>query len=62
MLLGTLGVSSLTGKGMYKSVFGNNKCNCDQEIYIAESREKRLYRAGQEIKKITNATTSFDKL
>ena len=61
MLLGTLGVSLLTGKGIYRAGSGN-KCNCGQGMYRAGNQGKGLFRAGQEIKKkISNATTSFNK-
>ena len=33
MLLGTLGASLLTGRGMYRAGFGNNKCSCGQGMY-----------------------------
>ena len=45
MLLGTLGVSLLTGKGLFKAGSGN-KCNCDQRMYRAGNQGKRLFRAG----------------
>ena len=46
MLLGTLGVSLLTGRGLFRAGSGN-KCNCGQGIYRAG---RGLLRAGQEIK------------
>ena len=49
ILLGTLGASSLTGRGLYKAGNGN-KCSCGQEMYRA-GEGKDLFRAGQEIKK-----------
>ena len=56
MLLGTLSSSLtgnlLTGKRMYRASSGN-KCNCHQG--------KGLFRAGQGVKKIVNASTSFKK-
>ena len=47
MLLGTLGVSLLSGRGMYRAGT-NNKCNCSQGMYRAG---KGLFRAGKGIKK-----------
>ena len=49
MLLGTLGVSLLIGKGLYRAGT-NNKCNCGQGLFRAGQR-KGLFRAGQGIKK-----------
>ena len=61
-LLGTLGASSLTGRGIFRAGSGN-KCNCGQGMYRAGLRGKGLFRAGQGIKKkIINATTSSNKL
>ena len=55
MLLGTLGVSLLSGRGF------DSKCNCRKEMYRAG---EGLFRAGQGIKKNINSggTTSFNKL
>ena len=50
MLLGTLGASLLTGRGMYRASFGN-KCKCGQGMYRAGSKGKGLFRAGQGIKR-----------
>ena len=47
MLLGTLGVSLLSEKGLFRAGSGN-KCNYGQRMYRAE---KGLFRAGQGIKK-----------
>ena len=53
MLLGTLGSSFignlLTGKGMYRTGFGNNnKCNCGQGMYrTGQNQGKGLYKIGQ---------------
>ena len=47
MLLGTLGASVLTGRGLFRAAIGN-KCNCAQGIY---STGRGLFRAGQGIKK-----------
>ena len=44
MLLGTLGVSSMSGKGLYRA--GNNNCNCGQGMYRA-GEGKGLFRAGE---------------
>ena len=61
MLLGTLGVSLLSGKGLFRA--GSGKCNCGQGMYRAgQNQGKDLFRAGQGIKKIINASTSFNKL
>ena len=49
VLLGTLGASLLTGKGLYRAGSGN-KCNCGQGMYRA-GEGKGLFRAGQGIKK-----------
>ena len=46
MLLGTLGASFLTGRGMYRA--GNNS---GQGMYRAGSKGKGLFRARQGIKK-----------
>ena len=51
MLHGTLDASLLTGRGMCRAGFGNNKCNCGQGMYRAGSRGKGLLRGGQGIKK-----------
>ena len=51
MPLGTLGVSLLSGKGLFRTAgFGNNKCNCGQGMYRA-GEGKGLFRVGQGIKK-----------
>ena len=51
MLLGTLGVSLLSGKGLFRAGSAN-KCNCGQGMYRAgQNQGKGLFRAGQEIKK-----------
>ena len=50
MLLGTLGASLLTGRGLFRA--GNNKCNCNQV--------QGLFRAGQGIKK--KSLTTFHPL
>ena len=53
MLLGTLGSSLignlLTGKGVYRTGFGNNnKCSCGQGMYRADQNQgKGLYRIGE---------------
>ena len=47
ILLGTLGASSLTGRGLYKAG-SDNKCSCGQGMYRA-GEGKDLFRAGQEI-------------
>ena len=66
MLLGTLGVSLLSGKGLYRA--GSNKYNCDQGMHRAGEGKslfragQGMYRAGQEIKKKNiNATTLFNE-
>ena len=50
MLLGTLGVSLLSGRGMYRTGSGGNKCNCGKGLYRPGER-KGLLRARQGIKK-----------
>ena len=45
MLLGTLGVSLLSGRGRYRACSGNNKCNCGKGMYRVGG--EGLFRAGQ---------------
>ena len=45
MLLGTLGVSLLSGKGLYRAGT-NNKCNCGRGLFRA-GQGKAMYRAGK---------------
>ena len=45
MLLGTLGVSLLSGKGLYRAG-SNNKYNCGQGLFRA-GQGKGMYRAGK---------------
>ena len=68
MLLGTPGVSLLSGKGLFRAGSGN-KCNCGQRLFRGGQGKgmyragKGLFKAGQGIKnKIINATTSFNNL
>ena len=60
MLLGTLGVSLFSGKGLFRAGSGN-KCNCEQGMYRVGNQRKGLFRAGQGLKKVTNGSTSFNK-
>ena len=49
MLFGTLGVTLLSGRGMYSAGSGgNNKCNCGKGMHRAA---EGLFRAGQGIRK-----------
>ena len=48
MLLGTLGVSLLTGKGLFRAGSGN-KCNCAQAML--EIKEKEYLEQDKELKK-----------
>ena len=48
MLVGTFGVSLLSGEGLCRAGRGN-KCNSEQETYRAGNQGKGLFRAGQEI-------------
>ena len=51
MLLGSLGLSLLTGRGLYRAGSGN-KCNCQQgKVLYSAGEGKGLFRAGQGIKK-----------
>ena len=67
MLLGTLGVSLLSGKGFHRAGT-NNKCNCGQGLFRAGQGKgmhragKGFLRAGQGLKKIINVSPSFNKL
>ena len=45
MLLGTLGASLLTRRGLFRAGSGN-KCNCGQGMYRVGSKGKGLFRAG----------------
>ena len=47
MLLGTLGVSFLSGKGLYRAGT-NNKCNCGRGLFRA-GQGKAMYRAGKSL-------------
>ena len=51
MLLGTLGISLLSGKGLFRAGSGH-KCSCDQGMYRAcQNQGQGLFRAGQGFKK-----------